>query len=197
MKKILYIDDDSETAQLIVEDLPRRGFEVMVADDGDDGFMAILKGTADLVLCGDVPPNMSGADLLERLGALSSRIVVPPFVLMTALPNRDDELRARRLGADDYLIKPIDFDILELIIRARLAGVARKEMWPKLFNLSDCEIEIMTWAARGKTSAQIGKIVGLAKRTIDLHIENARIKLRATTRIEAVTKAVVSRIVDP
>jgi DNA-binding CsgD family transcriptional regulator len=55
----------------------------------------------------------------------------------------------------------------------------------------------MTWAARGKTSTQIAEIVGLAKRTIDFHIENARIKLRATTRIEAVTKAVVSRIIYP
>jgi DNA-binding response OmpR family regulator len=46
-------------------------------------------------------------------------------VFLTARNDRDNELRARRLGADDYVTKPIDFEILHTIINARLAGVAR------------------------------------------------------------------------
>jgi DNA-binding NarL/FixJ family response regulator len=93
--------------------------------------------------------------------------------------DRDNELRGRRLGADDYVTKPIDFEVLHTIINARLAGVARNETWPKLITLNDREIETLTWVARGKTSAQIAKNLDLSKRTIDFHLDNARTKLSA------------------
>ena len=70
-------------------------------------------------------PAMSGFELLERLIALAPRFSKMPFVFLTALTDRDNELRGRRLGADDYVTKPIDFDLLATIISARLAGVAR------------------------------------------------------------------------
>jgi DNA-binding CsgD family transcriptional regulator len=84
-----------------------------------------------------------------------------------------------------------------MIINARLAGVARNEMWPKLAMLNDREIEALTWVARGKTSAQIGEMVGLSKRTIDFHLDNARIKLGATTRTQAAIKAAIGRLIEP
>ncbi len=74
-----------------------------------------------------------------------------PFVFLTALTDRDNELKGRQLGADDYVTKPIDFDVLTTIINARLAGVARSELWPKLVQLNDREVETLTWVARGKT----------------------------------------------
>jgi DNA-binding NarL/FixJ family response regulator len=101
------------------------------------------------------------------------------------------------LGADDYVTKPIDFDILETIIKARLAGVARTEIRPKLADLSDREIETLTWVARGKTSTQIAEMLGLAKRTVDFHLDNARTKLGAATRTEAVVKAAFGRLIEP
>ena len=73
----------------------------------------------------------------------------------------------------------------------------RDRMEPELkrISLSEREIEMLTWAARGKTSAAIAEIVGLTKRTIDFHIDNARIKLGAKTRTEAAIKAVSGRLV--
>jgi FixJ family two-component response regulator len=147
-----------------------------------------------LVLCDIGVPIMSGFELLERLMELAPRLGgLPPFVFLTALSGRDDELRARRLGADDYVTKPVDFDILEMIIKARLAGVARTEIRTKLADLNDREIETLTWVARGKTSAQIAEMLGLAKRTVDFHLDNARNKLGAATRTEAVIKAAFGR----
>jgi DNA-binding NarL/FixJ family response regulator len=140
---------------------------------------------------------MSGFEVLERLNQLSPQVEKIPFVFVTALADRDNELRGRQLGADDYVTKPIDFDILESIINARLAGIARNELWPKLTNLNDRESEILTWAARGKTSAEIAPILGLSKRTIDFHLDNARIKLGARTRTEAVVKAAAGRFIKP
>jgi DNA-binding response OmpR family regulator len=152
-KTILCIEDDRETAALISEEMTERGFEAVVAHDGHEGFVAILKITPDLVLCDIGLPIMTGFEVLERLNALAPRLQHIPFVFLTALADRDNELRARRLGADDYVTKPIDFEMLETIINARLTAVARNEIWPKLAMLNEREIEALTWVARGKTSA--------------------------------------------
>src|SRR6266446_473242 len=196
-KKILCIEDDRETAALIAEELAERVYAVHVAHDGREGFAAILKFHPDLVLSDISMPVMSGFELLERLTALAPRFGHMPFVFLTALSDRDNELRGRQLGADDYVTKPIDFDVLATIITARLAGVARMELWPKLVDLNDREVEALTWVARGKTSAEIAQILDLSKRTIDFHIDNARAKLGAATRTEAVIKAADGGLIEP
>src|SRR5271169_4163753 len=196
-KKILCIEDDRETAALIAEELVDRGYEVTVAHDGREGLAAILRTMPDLVLSDISMPVMSGFELLERLIALAPRFAKMPFVFLTALTDRDNELKGRQLGADDYVTKPIDFDLLATIITARLAGVARMELWPRLVDLNDREVEALTWVARGKTSAEIAQILGLSKRTIDFHIDNARSKLGAATRVEAAIKAATGRLIEP
>jgi DNA-binding response OmpR family regulator len=196
-KKILCIEDDRETAALVAEDLLDRGYEVTLAHDGREGFSAILRTMPDLVLCDISMPAMSGFELLERLVALAPRFSKMPFIFLTALTDRENELKGRQLGADDYVTKPIDFEVLATIITARLAGVARNELWPKRVALNDREVETLTWVARGKTSAEIAQILGLTKRTVDFHIDNARTKLDAATRTEAVIKAATGRLIEP
>jgi DNA-binding response OmpR family regulator len=196
-KKILCIEDDRETAALIVEELADRGFAAFAAYDGHEGFVTILKEMPDLVLCDINMPVMTGFDVLERMTELAPRLGRTPFIFLTAMTAREDELRARRLGADDYVTKPIDFERLHMIINARLAGVARNEVWPKLAMLNDREIDTLTWVARGKTSVQIAEILELSKRTIDFHLNNARVKLGATTRTQAAIKAAIGRLIEP
>jgi DNA-binding response OmpR family regulator len=195
--KILCIEDDRETAALIAEELLDRGYEVILAHDGREGLAAILRTMPDLVLSDISMPAMSGFELLASLIALAPRFSKMPFVFLTALTDRDNELKGRQLGADDYVTKPIDFDMLAAIITARLAGVARTGLWPKAIALNEREVEVLTWAARGKTSAEIAKILDLTKRTVDFHIDNARGKLGAATRTEAVLKAATGRLIEP
>jgi DNA-binding NarL/FixJ family response regulator len=195
--KILCIEDDRETAALIAEELVDRGYAVGVAHDGREGLAAILRTMPDLVLSDISMPAMSGFELLESLVALAPRFSKMPFVFLTALTDRDNELKGRQLGADDYVTKPIDFELLATIITARLAGVARLGVRPATVPLNEREIEVLTWAARGKTSAEIAKILDLTKRTVDFHIDNARGKLGAATRTEAVLKAATGRLIEP
>jgi DNA-binding NarL/FixJ family response regulator len=195
--KILCIEDDRETAALIVEELVDRGYDVAVAHDGREGLAAILRTMPDLVLSDISMPAMSGFELLESLVALAPRFSKMPFVFLTALTDRDNELKGRQLGADDYVTKPIDFELLATIITARLAGVARLGVRPASVPLNEREVEVLTWAARGKTSAEIAKILDLTKRTVDFHIDNARGKLGAATRTEAVLKAATGRLIEP
>jgi DNA-binding response OmpR family regulator len=196
-KKIVCIEDDRETAALIAEDLVDRGFDVVVVHDGQAGLATILRESPDLVMCDISMPFMSGFDVLERLTDAAPRLGNMPFIFLTALADRDNELKGRTLGADDYVTKPIDFDILSAIITARLAHVARDEVWPQQYALSERETEALSWAARGKTSAEIAQILGLRKRTVDFHIDNARNKLGTNTRVEAVIKAVSGRLIAP
>ena len=195
--RILCIEDDFETAELIVEDLVDRGYEAVVAYDGHEGFSAILRERPDLVLCDISLPTMSGFEVLERLNAISPRLGAMPFVFLTALSDRENELHGRRLGADDYITKPIDFDMLGTIIDARLVRAGQRADWSKQIELNDREIETLTWAARGKTSAEIAQFLGLSKRTVDFHIDNARAKLGVATRIEAAIKATSGGIIKP
>src|SRR5208282_4416875 len=196
-KKILCIEDDRETAALIAEELVDRGYDVSIAHDGREGLAAILKIMPDLVLSDISMPAMSGFELLERLIALAPRFSKMPFVFLTALTDRDNELKGRQLGADDYVTKPIDFEVLATIIAARLAGIARTGLWPKLPELNDREVEVLTWVARGKTSAETAQILGLTRRTVDFHTDNARAKLGAATRTEAAIKAATGRLIEP
>lgn len=196
-KKILCIEDDRETAALIAEELVERGFEAFVAHDGREGFAAILREMPDLVLCDINMRVMSGFEVLEHLTKIAPRFGNMPFVFLTALADRDNELRGRQLGADDYVTKPIDFDVLGAIIAARLAHSANAGILLPDVHLNGREVEALTWAARGKTSAEIAQILGLSKRTVDFHIDNARNKLGVTTRTQAAIKAVNSRLIEP
>jgi DNA-binding response OmpR family regulator len=123
--KILCVEDDRDTASLIFEELVDRGFEVRVAYNGRDALSAILKEPPNLVLSDIGMPGMSGFELLERLTSMEPRFETMPFVFLTALGDHDNELKGWNLGADDYLTKPVDYDVLAALISARLARVAR------------------------------------------------------------------------
>jgi DNA-binding NarL/FixJ family response regulator len=196
-KKILCIEDDRDTASLICEELVDRGFEVRAAYNGREGLAAILQKPPDLVLSDVGMPGMSGFELLRTLTAMEPRFETMPFVFLTALSDHDSELKGWQLGADDYLTKPVDYDVLAALITARLARVARCAVWPKQVGLREREVETLTWAARGKTFWEIGEILGLSKRTVEFHLENARRKLGVATRTQALIKAATGHLIQP
>lgn len=196
-KRILYVEDDRETATLIAEDLTDRGYEVVLAYDGRKGLEACQSSRPDLVLADINMPGMSGFELLERLAGLEGGFGATPLVFLTALSDRDNELRAWRLGADDYVTKPVDFEVLAAVIAARLRRARGEPLPPRRVDLGKREVETLTWAARGKTSAEIAEILGLSKRTVDFHIERARGKLGVATRVQAVIKAASSQLIHP
>jgi DNA-binding NarL/FixJ family response regulator len=192
---LLCIEDDRETAALLTEELVDRGYDVRTAHNGRDGLAAIVADRPDLVLCDVSMPQMSGLEVLAQVTALGRRYTDMPFVFLTALADRDNELRGRQMGADDYVTKPIDFEVLDTILRARLARVVRSPASRREIVLSDREAEALTWSARGKTSDEIAQIIGLSRRTVDFHLDNARSKLGVATRIEAVANAVAAKLI--
>ncbi len=75
--------------------------------------------------------------------------------------------------------------------------MARTESWARQIDLSEREVECLTWAARGKTSTEIAQIIGTSKRNVDFHIETACRKLNVATRVQAAVKAVSGRLIEP
>jgi DNA-binding NarL/FixJ family response regulator len=194
-RKILLIEDDREVGVLIAEELTQRGFDIEVAHGGRDGLLSVMQAAPDLILCDLSMPSMSGFEVLERLNQIASLSGKIPFLFLTGMSGRDNELKARRLGADDYITKPIDFDRLVLIINTRL-NAARTRGEARV-SLSDRQIEILSLVANGLTSAEIAEELQLSRRTIDFHIDSARAKLNATTRSEAVIKAAANGLIKP
>jgi DNA-binding response OmpR family regulator len=145
-KKILCIEDDRETAALIVEELVERGYRAIVAYNGREGLAAILKEMPDLVLCDISMRNMSGFEVLSHLIKIAPGFAHMPFVFLTGLTDRDSKVRGRQLGVDDYIIKPVDFDVLGTIIVARLARVARTGASTREWQLNNREVDTPTRA---------------------------------------------------
>lgn len=193
--RLLCIDDEKPVVELLVEELTEHGFEVKGATSGQEGFAEILRSYPDLVVCDINMPDMNGFDILEKLQTLSPQFERMPFIYLTARNERDDILRGRRLGCDDYLTKPIDFEMLVEVIKARLKRGPRFASCRPAQPLTQREIEALTWSARGKSSADIAVLMDCSERTVNFHIANAMQKFGVATRIQAAVKASLAGII--
>ena len=131
MVKILCIEDEAVIRDQIAEELQDEGFEVLEAVDGQDGLEKILEHKPDMVISDISMPRMSGHKLLQKLRGDFPEFAEMPFIFLTANSDRADMLHGFELGADDYLTKPIDFEIMLSKINARLDQVLRMQQKKK------------------------------------------------------------------
>ena len=195
--RILCIEDDPGASGLIVEVLEDEGFSVTVAENGLDGLTA-LDERPDLILCDIDLPDLSGLKLLEKIRSGKLLPITVPFIFVTAFSQRVHQMEARQLGCDDYVTKPIDFELLVAIIRHRLAGAAADKAPDRAqFRLTERELEAMTWASRGKSSSDIAVILGISERTVNFHMDNVMRKMGVATRIQAAVKCAMLGLIQP
>ena len=121
---ILCVEDEADLRADICEELVDAGYTVDQAGNGHEA-LALLGGKRyDLVLCDITMPGMSGLDLLRQV-RVDPALADLPFVFLTALAGRRDIIAGKEAGVDDYLTKPIDFDLMLITVAARLDQVAR------------------------------------------------------------------------
>lgn len=190
--KILCIEDDQGTLDLLVEILTDEGYDIIVARDGLEGIERISE-RPDLILCDVDMPRMSGFGVLEKLREHQDELSKIPFLFITAYGSRDSHLQARRLGCDDFITKPLDFEILLQIVHNRLHQSATPPSIP--FVLTDREIEALTWVARGKSSNDIAVLMNVSERTVNFHINNVIQKLGVATRVQAAIRCVLAGLI--
>src|SRR5918994_607349 len=105
-KRVLVVEDDSNLAALLRENLLFEGFDVECVADGDVVLARAKRFMPDLIVLDITLPNVNGFDLcraLRRNGAV-------PILIVSARTQKADKLRGLHLGADDYLTKPFDLD---------------------------------------------------------------------------------------
>jgi DNA-binding NarL/FixJ family response regulator len=189
------VEDDPETAGLIAEALTELGYEVETAQDGASGFARISDWRPDLVLCDVRMPHVTGFELLDRIKASGPAFAGLPFIFLTAMGDRENELAGRRLGADDYLTKPVDFEMLGIVVANRLRRRAGAPAGERQTYLTQREKEVLTWVGRGKTSSEIAIILGLSERTVNFHCDQAMRRLDVINRTQAVAKALTGGLI--
>jgi|GEM_PF-1521320 CheY-like chemotaxis protein len=121
---ILCVEDEADLRSDICEELVAAGYTVDEASNGREALDLLRERRFDLVLCDVTMPQMSGLELLRRVRQEPS-LGDLPFVFLTALAGRQDIIAGKAAGVDDYLTKPIDFDLMLITIAARLDQVAR------------------------------------------------------------------------
>jgi two-component system response regulator MprA len=113
---ILVVEDDPQIADLLRRGLIYEGYSVTVAADGPAGLTAARDRPPDLVLLDLMLPGMDGLTVCARLRAASS----VPILILTARDAVPDRVKGLDAGADDYVVKPFNFDELLARIRAQL-----------------------------------------------------------------------------
>ena len=192
-KKILCIEDDRATIELLAEVLEDEGFTPLLAMSGTEG-VRMFREHPDLIICDLAMPNGDGffvIDALRRSGGGVARI---PFVFITAHGDRDTHLSARRHGCDHFITKPIDFELLVEIVRNRLR--ADETSSEHAASLTPREIEAMGWVARGKSSADIAVLMNVSERTVNFHVNNVIQKLGVATRLQAAIQCAMHGLID-
>jgi two-component system alkaline phosphatase synthesis response regulator PhoP len=206
-KKVLVVDDDVKTVELVRMYLNRDGYRVLTAYSGNDALQLAREGHPDLIVLDLMLPGIDGLEVCRILRNESDI----PIIMLTALTTDDDRLTGLDLGADDYVTKPFSPRELAARVRAvlrRLPGERGPEkieyggltvnflkheafLEGKPLNLTPIEFKLL-----GALAKEPGRVFSRAQiiekalghdfdgfdRTIDVHILKLRRKLEPDPR---------------
>lgn len=116
-KSILIVDDDPEICETLSDILDEEGYHVVTACDGQEALDKIRKGSFNLVITDIKMPIMDGMALLKEIEKSHDDIEV---IVITSYGNEGQQVEATRLGAYEYLSKPLNLDQLKIIITRAL-----------------------------------------------------------------------------
>ena len=197
---ILLIDDAPDTVRMIAEALAEAGYTVLVATDGATALKRLERITPDAVLLDACMPGMDGFETCRRLKQAPGMRTVP-VIFMTGLAETERLVEGLSAGGIDYLVKPVVPDELVARLQAHLR-VAREmnaamrargeEAEPpsalRPNPLTQREMDVLEWVARGKTNRDVAEILGMSPRTVNKHLEHIYEKLGVETRTAAVAQ---------
>jgi DNA-binding response OmpR family regulator len=135
MNHILVIDDDSNIRKFLKRGLSYEGFAVTLAESGEDGLVRAREHYPDLVILDWLMPGMDGLEVLEKLRLADMNL---PVIMLTAKDTPQDQIKGLTKGADDYVTKPISFDVLVARVRSLLRRSNNEA--PTLLRFADVEM---------------------------------------------------------
>ncbi len=114
-KKILLVEDDQNFGAILKDYLMLNDFEVILAKNGMEGFEKFKKDTYDLCILDVMMPYKDGYTLAKEIREKNKDV---PIIFLTAKSMKEDVLKGYKVGADDYLNKPFDSEVLLMKIKA-------------------------------------------------------------------------------
>ena len=129
--RLLVVDDNEMNRDMLSRRLAAKGHSVQVAEDGQKALDSIERDRPDLVLLDVMMPGISGLEVLQRLRQQYS-VSDLPVIMATAMDASKDIVEALRLGANDYVTKPLDFPVVLARVQGQLALKRAKDEIQKL-----------------------------------------------------------------
>lgn len=212
MFSVLIIEDDPNTRRLLSTVLTRGGYDPIPAQDGADALAQMDRRHTDLIIADIMMPHMDGYEFLRTVRGSGCEI---PILMTTAKETLSDKREAFLLGADDYMVKPVDDEelllrIAALLRRARIAterflDVGGTRLSYDAYTVSDARGEqilpqkeflllfkLLSYPGKIFTRRQLmdelwGMESDTDERTVDVHINRLRDRFRENPDFEIVT----------
>ncbi|SDC17991.1 response regulator transcription factor [Ruegeria marina] len=116
-RRVLIVEDDTETRDFLAKGFAEEGFSVESAADGREGLFHATDGGFDAVVLDRMLPGLDGLSLIKSIRAAGLKT---PVIMLTAMSAVDERVKGLRAGADDYLVKPFSFQELLARVEALL-----------------------------------------------------------------------------
>src|SRR5947209_2845822 len=134
--RILVVEDDARIAGFLKKGLEESGYDVVVSDNGEDGFLDARLNPYDLLVLDLMLPGMDGIEVARKLRGAGKTL---PILMLTARDTEEDKIQGLDVGADDYLTKPFSFG--EFLARVR--ALLRREALSRssVMQVGDLEVD--------------------------------------------------------
>jgi len=113
---VLLVEDEPAQRELLAYNLESEGFDVITADNGEDGLILVDENDPDLIVLDWMMPQLSGIEVCRRLKSNSKTRQIP-VIMLSARAEEVDRVRGLETGADDYVVKP--YSVIELMARVK------------------------------------------------------------------------------
>lgn len=141
---LLLIVDDNEDFREFIKSLFVKSYRIITANDGEEASQIILDQLPDIILCDVMMPKMDGYELCRKVKA-DIRTSHIPIILLTAKSSEENKYSGIEAGADDYIAKPFNIDMLTLKISKIIERQKKNQHnFKKKIEVTPSEIEIMT-----------------------------------------------------
>lgn len=152
--RILLVEDDANLGYILKEYLHVYDFEVDWAKDGEEGLAQFKRLKYDLCILDVMMPKMDGFTLAGKIKSFAPEV---PLIFLTAKTLKIDKLKGFKLGADDYIVKPVDEEELIARINAiiKRSGHLQEEQQPSLFQIGKYEFDFANQSLTLKGKKQL------------------------------------------